>query len=341
MKKSLIKLQNWEYWPLWAIYFLVFFAWLYYSFRLKSFFFFSNINPNITLSGLAGSSKMSILNQIPKKFIPNSILIFANENIDIVQKKINNKAMGFPFVVKPDVGERGLSIKVCNNLKELKDYTKSTRFDFIIQEFINYPIELAVLYYRKPNETTGVISSLCEKEFLSVIGNGKDNIKTLMSKNNRALLQLHRFEKEHSSLLKIILKKDEKYIIEPIGNHSRGTIFLDKNKLIDKDLVLAFDKLSKQIPDMHFGRFDLKCTSIDDLKQLKNFSIIEINGVSAEPAHIYDPVYSFWKGQKVLLKQWQILFEISKIQISKGVKPISFKSAIGHLKAYKMQLSLH
>ena len=341
MEKGLIKIKSWEFWPIWVIYLPVFFAWLYYAFRLKSFFFFTNVNPKIEMSGFAGESKMGILNQIPNTYKPKDMFVFVNNSLQDVWNKIEEKQIKFPLVAKPDIGERGLSVQVCENVAALKRYQQKASFNFVIQEFIDFPVELAVLYYRKSGEKTGTISSLCQKEFLSVTGNGKDTIRILMQKNIRARLQIKRFEKEKPALLKKILSEKETYTLEPIGNHNKGTTFLDKNHLIDSELTTAFDVLSKQIPELHFGRYDLKCKSIKDLKQLKNFSIMEINGVSAEPAHIYQPGYSFWKAEKALLAQWKVLFEISKVQSFKGIKPMSFKSAISHLKQYKRQISLH
>lgn len=341
MRTSLIKIKSWEFWPIAIIYLPIFFSWLWYSIRLKSFFFFTSVNPKIEMGGFAGESKIGILNQIPKKYLPNTIYSYKLENIKKLRTKLKNQQIKFPCVAKPDIGERGLGIKICKNLDELIEYKQNANFDFIVQEFIDYPIELAILYYRFPDKKQGKISSVCEKSFLKVIGNGYDNIKTLMQKNNRAFLQIKRFEKENSKLLNVVLKKDEEKILEKIGNHSRGTAFLDKNEYIDKELTEAFDKLNTQIPELHFGRYDLKCKSIEDLKNLKNFAIMEINGVSAEPAHIYQANYSFIKAEKELLKQWNVLYKISKVQISKGIKSMSFLSATNHIKEYKKKITLH
>ena len=341
MRKTLIKFKSWEYWPIALVYFPIFFSWLLSSIKLRSFLFFTTVNPKIEMGGFAGESKMNILRQIPKQYLPKTIFVEKNEKFETLQTQITEKVIRFPCIAKPDIGERGLGVEICKDLESLKKYKKQAEFDFIVQDFIEYPMELAILYYRYPNEKTGTISSICEKDFLSVKGNGTDTIRNLMQKDNRAFLQLERFEKENPKLLDKILEKENEYILEHIGNHSRGTTFLDKNEYIDKELIEAFDKLSLQIPDLYFGRYDLKCKSLEDLKKLKNFSIIEINGVSAEPAHIYQPGYSFMKAEKELLKQWKVIFEISKMQINKGIKPMSFLCALRHIKAYRKKIILH
>lgn len=294
------------------------------------------------MGGFAGESKMNILQQIPKEYIPNSYLVENKQGLVFKEllKHLKAEDICFPCIAKPNVGERGLAVKICNTKQELNSYFQNAKTDFIIQNFSSYDLELAILYYKLPGQQKGSISSLCQKEFLSVTGNGFSSIKDLIKQNERAYLQLERFEKEKAAFLDTVLKKEETKVIEYIGNHNKGTTFLDKNHLIDKELEDAFDKLAEQIPDLNFGRFDLKCQSLEELKKLENFSILEINGVSAEPAHIYAPGYSFWKAQRTLLNQWNVLYQIAKIQIEKGEKPMSFSSAKSHIKQYRKTIAL-
>jgi len=332
MKTLIIRFNNWEYWPFWILYIPVFLNWIVSSIRLKSFLYFTTINPRIETGGFVKESKMKILKQIPEIYIPTSILIDKEEHFELILTKIKEAKITFPLVAKPDVGERGYNVSICETEDELKDYFRSSDEEVIIQEFIHYPIELAILYYKHPNEDEGVISSICRKEFLSVTGNGQDNVETLMRKSDRAILQLDRFEKEKSKLLKHIPEDGQLLVIEPVGNHKKGTAFLDGNNLIDEELVRAFNRLCNTIPDLNYGRFDIKCRSIDDLKKLEHFAIMEINGVSGEPAHIYDPKNSFFNAGKVLLTHWKVLFNLSKIQIENGIKPMKVGDFIRHLK---------
>ena len=83
-------------------------------------------------------------------------------------------------------------------------------------------------------------------------------------------------------------------------------------------LQLSSGLLSKQINGFYFGRFDLRCTSIEDLKQGKNISILELNGAGAEPAHIYDPNFSFFKAQQVIAQHYKMLYQASTINNKDG-----------------------
>ena len=93
---------------------------------------------------------------------------------------------------------------------------------------------------------------------------------------------------------------------------------------IDDALLSIFDALSIQINDFYYGRYDILCASVADLKVGKNFSILEYNGCGAEPNHFYDTGYTLGGAYKEILKHWKALYEISKLNRVNGVEPWSF-----------------
>lgn len=338
LKRLLIKLKQREYWPSWIIYTPVVLAWIRHAIKLKSPLYFTVVNPTIETSGFIGESKQSIYNQIPKAYYPKTVFIKKDENpllaINTITKTIN-----FPLIVKPDIGDRGFKIKICHTPHALEDYLKQCNFNVIVQEYITYAKEYAIFYYKNP---TGKISSICEKKQLTIIGNGKDTIAKLINKNDRAFLQIKRLKQEFSTIWHNILDNNEELILEPIGNHSRGSEFINRNNLIDTELTVAFNTLSQHIKQMNYVRFDIKCKSLEDLKNLKHFSIIEINGVTAEPAHIYDKNIPFIFALKDLLNHWQVLFEISKRKILSGATPMPLNDFVNHVISYlKYKRSIH
>ena len=126
--------------------------------------------------------------------------------------------------------------------------------------------------------------------------------------------------------------------IEPIGNHSRGTTFLNGNRFIDEQLNHIFDEICFQMDDIYYGRFDLKCESIEGIKQGKGFKVMEFNGVGSEPAHIYDPAYSKIQAYKDLYQHCKILYEISIQQRQKGVIAMSLKELVSSYQIYNRYL---
>ena len=119
------------------------------------------------------------------------------------------------------------------------------------------------------------------------------------------------------------VEKNERLELEPIGNHSRGTTFLNGNHFINEKLEAIFDEISNQMKGIHYGRFDMKCASSEAV-QNGHFKVLEYNGVAAEPAHIYDPAYPIWKKYRDIYRHWKIIYNIYKIQRLQGIKPDRF-----------------
>ncbi|MGB0929927.1 MAG: hypothetical protein ACPGVB_04080 [Chitinophagales bacterium] len=334
--KFYIRWSSWEYYPAYLTNIPVVFFWLYFSIKAKSLFFFSAANPAIETGGVLGESKMKIIDQIPEKHKPTTVFVAQQTSFEQVLKWVKTACLTFPVIAKPNVGERGFLVEKLVSMEELQQYHQKNQLDFLIQEFVSYPVEVAILHYRYPYQSQGTISSICIKEFLNVEGDGESTVLQLMEKKPRAKLQIERLSPilMEKGLLNTIPSKGKKMELSAIGNHSKGAKFLNGNDLIDDELRKVFDQISLQLKGIHFCRYDLKCQSIADLKRGKNFKILEINGVAAEPAHIYDPNYSVLQAYKDLFQQWKVIYEISYYQHRNGVEYMTFGEAKKAVKEY-------
>ena len=329
-----IKLTNWEYWPMYVANIPLLIVWLWFAFRARKLFFFSAVNPVIETGGMWGESKYNILKRIPKSHLTKTIFVEKGNNIYWVKNKLTEVNLNYPIIAKPDIGERGTLVSKIKNEQELIVYLNKNSIDFLIQEFIALPVELSVMHHRMPGEKEGHVTSICIKETLKVLGDGKSTVRQLMQAAPRAKLQLERFEKQSPSVLNIVPEYQQTLELEPIANHCLGTMFLNGNHHIDNKLTAIFNEVASQMEDIYYGRFDLKCNSIEDLKNGMGFKIMEYNGIGAEPAHIYDPSYPFFKKHKDIYDHWEIIYRIYKKQKKKGVKAMSVKEAIIRLKEY-------
>jgi hypothetical protein len=294
------------------------------SVEMDDEFFFSASNPTIETGGMFFESKWKIFELIPKKYFPTTIYIEETDTLNVVLDKLNTNNISFPIIAKPDRGERGWCVQKINNQQELKDYINKINIPFLIQAYVDYPLEFSVFYFRNPNSQQGKVTSVTLKKLLTIKGDGISTIEQLILKNDRAFLQYHHLKKNKSIDFNKVLGKDEKQILVPYGNHVLGAMFLNYNNIIDQQLNNTFDEISRQIDGFYFGRFDLRCTSIEDLKQGKNISILELNGAGAEPAHIYDPNFSFFKAQQVIAQHYTMLYNASTINNKNGVAYMSY-----------------
>ena len=269
-------------------------------------------------------SKMKIFDLIPKALYPPTIFIDEKETLAQVLLKMHQRSISFPVIAKPDRGERGWCVQKIENENDLIIYKTNNKIPFLIQEFVPYDLEFSIFYCKNPNEINGNITSVTLKKLLTIEGNGMNTVDELIKKNDRAFLQYHTLKSNSNIDFTKILPKGEKEILVPYGNHVRGAEFLNYNHIIDKQLIKTFNDISCNIEGFYYGRFDLRCTSIEELKAGKNIQILELNGAGAEPAHIYDPNFSFFKAQKVLAKHYKLMFDAAIENNKRGIKFMTF-----------------
>lgn len=322
----LLKLTHYEYWTWWAFYLPMLPYWAYLALKTRSLAYFTAANPSMDWGGFFGESKSDILRQIPAEFLPITLFFSGTETVEVVESALREAGLPYPVVVKPDVGERGTKVEKVTTTAELVAQIQAIGAAFIVQEFVQEPLEFGILYSRFPGEKKGRVSSVTRKGFLSVTGNGCSTIDELMQHETRARFQLDTMRERLGTGIREIIPAGETRLLEPIGNHCRGTKFIDDNHLISEALNQVFDRIAHPIEGFHFGRFDLKVRSVEDLLAGRTIRILELNGASSEPGHIYDPRHSLREAYHDLARHWDILAEICQRQKARGVQPVPFRT---------------
>jgi hypothetical protein len=330
-----IRLVNKEYWNA-SIYTvpIVFYS-TYLAARARSPLFFTAANPAIPTGGMVGESKADISNWIPPPYRPKNALIRQSDSMTDMHILIEKAGMQFPLILKPVIGCRGLMVEKVATLAEVYRHILRFPTDFLIEEFIDYPVEAAVLYWKNPETGKSGIQSIAGKAFLSVVGDGEQSVQRLLMRESRGILQIERLEKEKPTLLKYVPQSGEKIVVEPIGNHCRGTKFLNYNHLITPEMVAAYDKIQADLPGCYVFRLDVKTPSVSDLQAGRNIKILEINGVGSDPAHIYDPATPFFEIWAAYIRLWKKIFEVSTALHRSGVPYMKLKEYKDYSKKQK------
>lgn len=305
------KLFNYEYWPFWVFYFPLYFYCVYLAIRSRSPSYFTAANPGMQYGGAFDQSKIDILRLISPEYIPKTLFFRRGTSVVKVTEGMQGEGISYPCIAKPNVGERGIGVEKIDNAADLEKYLATHPHDLLIQEYIDAPIELGVFYHRFPDAEQGHITSVVMKEFLTVTGDGKSTLEALILRHIRAVGRLEYLRDKFKTCLDEVLPPGAKMNLEPIGNHNRGTKFLNGNHLINEVLLAVFDRIGKSIPDYYYGRFDLKVPSLGDLYQGKNIKIMELNGVNSEPAHIYDPDMRIGQAYRTLFRHAKIIRQIA------------------------------
>jgi hypothetical protein len=318
-KRFMEKLANWELWPHNARYVLIAPVWLWYCLRARSPWFFSSSNPTLTFGGFEGEDKKEMYNLLPAAFHPVTTYLSPAEPFEEVSRKIRETGLRYPFVVKPDVGMKGLLFRKIDNEAQLRMYHQKNPVDYLAQELIDYPLEVSVFYYRHPAQAKGVISGFIQKELMDVTGDGVNSLWDLIRQHPIARHRGEEMRTKHEEYLDTVIPKGERYILTYAANLNRGARFTNLRHLIDEDLLKLFDEIS-HLASFYYGRYDIKCASIEDLKRGKNFTILEFNGSGAEPNHVYHSGYSLLGANKVFLHHWKMLYRIAAYNHKAGIR---------------------
>lgn len=340
LPKYFQRILNWELWPFGLLYAPLAPVWLWYCLKSGSLWFFSPSNPTITFGGMEGEGKKEMYDQLPPHLMPLTIYLRPHIDFERVLKKISLSGLNYPFVVKPDVGMKGILFRVIENEAQLRKYHERIPVEYIAQEKIDYPQEVSVFYYRYPWAQKGRVTGFIHKELLSVTGDGSRTLKKLIDQHPRARYRMDEMEHRHGHRFERVVPKGEVFYLSYAGNHNRGAKFTNLHAEIDGALHKVMDDLSHYNQSFFYGRYDIKTASIEDLKQGRNFSILEFNGAGAEPNHIYDCNMKLRRAYRTILAHWNALYKISKYNHQQGHRYWPFLKGWTYLKTARSHFRL-
>lgn len=336
---------RWEFWPMYAFYPPVFICHLYLALKYGGLTVFTACNPGIEASGFVGESKAKILEKLSGAgdvmlryaLIPKSQ---AARRVAAAESYMRQAGLTYPVVCKPDAGQRGSGVAVVRTDEQLRDYLTSRNYDTILQEYAPGE-EFGVFYYRRPHEKSGHIFSITEKKLPVLVGDGHQTLEHLILKDNRAVCMANFYLRKNSDRLDKVLTPGESVQLVELGTHCRGAIFLDGEAAITPELTEAIDGISKTFEGFYFGRYDIRTPGVEDLMAGRNLKIVEVNGVSSEATHIYDPKLSLFQAYRVLFEQWRIAFEIGSENIKRGHKPAKVGELLRYMAQYRQDSREH
>lgn len=305
-------------------------VWLWYSLKARSFYFFAPVNPTLTFGGFEGGPKKEIYDHLPLESYPKSIYINPLWDLNKLESAVEENGFAYPFAVKPNIGMMGLMFRKINTREELALYHKTMNVEYILQALLLYPIEVSVFYYRFPYQLKGTITGFVQKEALEVIGNGKSTLGHLINQIAvRPGFEAGEWKSKHRNRLRDIIPTGQVFKLSWVANLSRGARLISLEKEKDESLLSVFDRLSHASKSLYYGRYDIKCTSVADLKEGKNFSILEFNGSGAEPHHMYGNGNNLLQAFKIINYHWKVLFAIAEYNhIKKGIKYPTLKEGL-------------
>lgn len=306
--------NSFEFGPSWWFHMPMFLLGVSWAIRLRKANFFAAANPALENGGLYNYSKFAGQNHFPQRNLPPTFLIHSEEDIVLIWQKIKEKNIQFPFIIKPDMGERGKGVKLIWSEPQLDKYLLDHPKDtYLIQDFIAKSQEYGVFFFKNPVTGEFSIPSLTRKISLQVIGDGVSSIADLIENHPRASRYQELFQIDDRTF---VPSQNEKIKLSQMGNHCKGAVFLDYSKHINAEMISAFEVIFESVKGINYGRLDVKVDELKELSDPEKIVILEVNGVNAEPIHLYSPEKSYQEGLKTLCSYFHTMAIMAKYNLA-------------------------
>ena len=315
-----------EFWPPWIFYLPVLGYILWLALRHRSLALVMAVNPGIPTGGFIGESKRDILDALGGPSHPNITpyaFLATNEPLPERAQRVARFRQEFelelPLVLKPDVGPPSTPGPV-----------------------------LGLFWLTRPGAEAGEIFSITEKVLPEVTGDGVHTLEQLILADDRAVCMAAHYFKVNAARLEEVPAAGESVRLVELGTHCRGAVFLDGRRYETPELAATVESLSRGfeparegLPGFCFGRYDVRFPGGDPEAHGADFQVLELNGMTAEATHIYDPSVSLLEAYRTLASQWRLAFEIAAANRRAGQRPATLREAFGELLRYRREQRLH
>jgi membrane protein DedA with SNARE-associated domain len=107
--------------------------------------------------------------------------------------------------------------------------------------------------------------------------------------------------------------------------------YRDARQHITPELEARMDAIARGMREFHYGRFELRFASPDDLRQGENFRIVEINGIGGEAFDARDPLLPLAEIYRCSVDRQRIMFLIGEKNRARGFEPVGCASFLTSL----------
>jgi membrane protein DedA with SNARE-associated domain len=307
---------HWEFWPTWIFYppVAIYYFWL--AIKYRGLRIPTAANPGIFSGGIIGESKIATLQELMNtspEFTAEAELVAGsspNERLASIREISGRRKIDCPFILKPDVGQRGAGVKLIHSEAQALACLEQTDAPLLLQRYAAGPHEVGIFYFRFPHESRGRVFAITEKEFPIIVGDGRSTISDLVWADPRARFVATKYLARLRGREHEVLPLGATLRLVQAGNHAQGCIFRDGMRLCTPELVNRIDATSQKIRGFYIGRYDIRYAEEEDLRTGRNFQIVELNGAASEATSIYDPRNSLFSAYRTLFRQWELVFAI-------------------------------
>ena len=243
-----------------------------------------------------------------QRFLPTILLEEGHDGAELRAQALQFAgAQGYPLIMKPNIGMVGKGIVKIHSEAELVQRLSEATTSQLLQKYCDLPEEFGVFYIRRGERSE--ITGINRKHFPCVTGDGSSSIRELALKHDR-------YSEHWASFLRYqdldsIPEKGRELRLSFIGSHTMGCKFTDDSDLRTPELDRAVFEICDAEPGFNYGRLDVRAESAEALAA-GSFRVIEINGVSSLPTHMFDPAKSLGQSYAIFFEHGKYLTEIAR-----------------------------
>lgn len=322
--------------------------WCALGIRYRSLSLPTAANPSIEAGGLLGESKiacMDLIGPAARQWAARSVALVNRPSLTPAALDLlaSGAGLSFPLVAKPDIGWRGIGVRLVRDSADLCAYLVGFPAEarVILQEHVPYAGEAGIFYVRKPGERHGRIFSMTFRYYPHVVGDGRSTLRELIAADPRASWKADLHHEALAGRLDEVPEAGQTVRLSLVGSSRVGGLYKDACGHVTATLTARFDEIADQMPGFHFGRFDVRFASVDRLAVGEDFRIIEVNGAGAEAIHMWDPEFRLADAYATLFHQQALMFEVADACRAHGTKPLTAWELISYQRRQQTLLPLY
>ena len=318
--------------PKWLICVPLVCQWLWLSLRHGSATLPSSANPAITAGGLVGETKceyFDCMGPLARAATADYCAVSPSlrASMQQVRHAMTQAGLTFPVIVKPDLGMCGFGVRLIVDEPALAAYFAAfpPEQTVVLQTWLPQEGEAGIFYARQPGVARGRITGMALRYFPRVVGDGASTIAELIAADPRAQRVQGRTDHDFKLDLEWVPPAGQEVRLSTIGSTRVGGLYRDGSVHVTDSLVAAIDAIANDMTEFYFGRFDIRFTTLDALREGRGFMIMEVNGAGSEAIQAWDPDIRLIDAFRMIFSKQRALFAIAALNRSRGHRPIGLR----------------
>ena len=315
--------------PKWLICVPLVAQWLWLGLRYRSMTLPTAANPAITAGGLVGEGKLEYfrgMGPLARAATATHCGVVNEPGLGAasLQATLQEAGLSFPLIAKPDLGLCGHGVQRIDGMPALLAYLAGfpRGETVVLQEYLPQAGEAGIFYARDPVSGAGTIIGLALRSFPQVTGDGVHTVAELVAADPRASRTVKSARHQCAFDASAVPAPGESVRLATIGSTRVGGLYRDGAACITPQLVGAIDAIARDMPQFHFGRFDVRFDSLAGLRAGTGLRIMEVNGAGSESIEAWDPGTGLVRGLRTIFRKQALLFAIGAARRREGVRPI-------------------